>query len=228
MIYLISKLFTYTLLPPAIFVWGLLLAHRWRKVALTLGLLLWLLSTQIVSRTLLWPLEEQNLPALAKDPGYVVVLGGGYDRGALATSAGSTERILTALILAKNRHLPLIYTGYEAEYAKKSIETIQKGFDFNISVIYEKNSLDTFQNAKFCTKLLPKRQIYLVTSAYHMPRAYRLFRHFGFLPTPVKTDFKTKPRLDSWAIFPRIEDLRKSYLAIHEYVGLLSLWLRGL
>ena len=228
MIYLLSKLFTYTLLPPALFIWGLLLAPKFRRIAILLALLLYALSTQIGSRLLLLPLENAKLPSLAKEPKIVVVLGGGYDRGVLATSAGATERILRGLLLAKEKRLGLLYTGYEAKYAKKAIERIQKGFGLHILVSYESKSLDTYQNAKYSAKMIQARQIYLVTSAYHMPRAYRLFRHFGFLPTPIKTDYRTKPALEMWALFPKMEYLQNSYVAIHEYVGLLSLWLRGI
>ena len=228
MIYLLSKLFTYTLLPPALFIWGLLLAPKFRRIAILLALLLYALSTQIGSRLLLLPLENAKLPSLAKEPKIVVVLGGGYDRGVLATSAGATERILRGLLLAKEKRLSLLYSGYEAKYAKKAIERIQKGFGLHILVFYEPKSLDTYQNAKYSAKMIQARQIYLVTSAYHMPRAYRLFRHFGFLPTPIKTDYRTKPALEAWALFPKMGNLQDSYLAIHEYVGLLSLWLRGI
>ena len=227
MIYLLSKLFTYTLLPPALFIWGLLLAPKFRRTAIFLALLLYALSTQIGSRLLL-PLENAKLPSLAKEPKIVVVLGGGYDRGVLATSAGATERILRGLLLAKEKHLSLLYSGYEAKYAKKTIERIQKGFGLQFPVSYESRSLDTYQNAKYSAQMLQARQIYLITSAYHMPRAYRLFRHFGFLPTPIKTDYLTKPSLEAWALFPKMEYLQNSYVAIHEYVGLLSLWLRGI
>ena len=228
MIYLLSKLFTYTLLPPALFIWGLLLAPRFRRIAILLALLLYALSTQVGSRLLLLPLEDMKLPPLAKKPKMVVVLGGGYDKGVLATSAGSTERILRGLLLAKKEGLALLYSGYEAKYAKKTIERIQKGFGLQIPVSYESRSLDTYQNAKYSAQMIQARQIYLITSAYHMPRAYRLFRHFGFLPTPIKTDYLTKPSLEAWALFPKMEYLHNSYVAIHEYVGLLSLWLRGI
>lgn len=228
MIYLLSKLFTYTLLPPALFIWGLLLAPYFRKIAFILALVLYILSTQFGSHTLLLPLEEAKLPSMAKNPKIVVVLGGGYTRGELASSAGATKRILKALLVAKKYNLPLLYTGFEAKYAAKTIEALQKGFGLRVPVIYESESLNTYQNAKLTAKMIQFRHIYLVTSAYHMPRAYRLFRHFGFMPTPIKTDFRTNSSIDGWAFFPRMNNLSNSYLAIHEYLGLLSLWLRGI
>ncbi len=61
-----------------------------------------------------------------------------------------------------------------------------------------------------------------------MPRAYAIFRHFGFDVTPIKTDFKTKEHSTWWENFAFMQNLHKSYFAIHEYLGLASLWLRGI
>ncbi len=230
MIYILSKLFIYTLMPPALFIWGLLLASfgYLRRLTLALALLLWFFSTQIGSSLLLVPLEDMQLPITALTPRYVVVLGGGYDRGMLPLNAHATERLLAGLALAKEHNLTLVYSGYEAEYAKKEIAFLQKSFALHIPVLYETKSLNTYQNAKFCAQLLPNKAIYLVTSAVHMPRAYRLFADFGFNINPVKTDYMSKQRWEFSALFPKMDYLAASYAALHEYVGLLSLWVRGL
>ena len=228
MIYILSKLFTYTLLPPALFIWGLIIASlkKIRYFTLTLAALFWFLSSQFGANLLLSPLENWHFKTAAITPKYVVVLGGGFDKGDLATSADATERIIKGLVIANMYHLPFVYSGCEANYAKKTVSYIQQGFHTHIQTLYEGKSLDTYQNAKFTAKLLADKRIYLVTSAYHLPRAYRLFRHFGFQIVPIKTDFKTNESYNIWSIFPQMGNFQKSYLAIHEYVGLLSLWLR--
>ncbi|BCD61239.1 hypothetical protein NitYY0826_C0072 [Nitratiruptor sp. YY08-26] len=230
MIYALSKLFTYTLMPPALFIWALLLASfgYLKRVMFLLALLFWFLSTQIGAHLLLEPLENMHLPKKAVNPHYVVVLGGGYDKGALPLNAHATERLIMGLAIAKEHNATLVYTGYEAKYAKKEIAFLQKSLDLTLPVLYEDRSLDTYQNAAFCAKILPKKEIYLVTSAVHMPRAYRLFTHFGFRITPVKTDFRTKPALELSALFPKMDYFDASYAAFHEYVGLLSLIARGI
>lgn len=228
MIYFLSKLFTYTILPPSLFIWGLVIASfkKIKFLSLSLALLFWFLSTQFGANLLLYPLENWHFETPKITPKYVVVLGGGFDKGDLATSAGATERIIKGLVLANTHHIPFVYSGCEAKYAKKTVTYIQQGFGTHIPTLYEGKSLDTYQNAKFTASLLPNKTIYLVTSAYHLPRAYKLFRHFDFTIVPIKTDFKTKEEYRIWSIFPQMGSFRNSYLAIHEYVGLLSLILR--
>ncbi|BCD59371.1 MULTISPECIES: YdcF family protein [unclassified Nitratiruptor] len=231
MIYIVSKLFTYTLLPPALFVWGFLLLgfKHFKKIAFSFALLLYLLSTNIVGSWLLTPLENWKFATSKEEPKYVVVLGGGYDRGTLfPTSASSTERILTGLYVARTKNLPLVFTGIEAKDAQKTIQTLQKTFSVKLPVLYEDKSLDTYQNAAFTAKKISQTSIYLVTSAYHLPRAYKLFKHFGFSVTPISCDYQTKDDITVWDLFPSMGGLKKSYIAIHEYVGLLSLILRNI
>jgi len=71
--------------------------------------------------------------------------------------------------------------------------------------------------------------IFLVTSAYHMKRAVKLYNHFGFTVIPAATGFKISNRpKNSWAYLPNMKAFKQSYTALHEYAGLLSLTLRGI
>nr|WP_236617395.1 YdcF family protein [Lebetimonas sp. JS032] len=96
----------------------------------------------------------------------------------------------------------------------------------------KRNSLDTYENAKFTSKVFKKlhlkKEIFLVTSAFHMKRAIKLFKHFGFKIIPKPVGFYYKPYYTVWDIFPKEDAFHKSYKAIHEYFGLLSLTLRGI
>jgi len=69
----------------------------------------------------------------------------------------------------------------------------------------------------------------LVTSAWHMPRAAHLFRKAGvdFVPCPV--DFVSREDIQlGWSDFGwDSESLERSTLAVHEWIGLLWLGLRG-
>ncbi len=226
MIYILSKLFTYTLLPPALFIWGfvLLAFKKIRILALGLALLLWFCSTQIGAHLLMGPLESTLFPPPKDTPRMIVVLGGGEDTGKLfPTQSGATERILAGLLLAKRDHLPMLVSGVEAKKAKSTIDNLLHGFGLDIDVYYEPKSLNTYQNAKYTAQMTKTRSIYLVTSAFHMPRAYKIFRSFGFDVAPIKTDYRTTP-YTAWAFFPSMGNLQTSYLALHEYFGLLSLW----
>ena len=231
MIYYISKFFTYIFLPPGLIIAALYAAaifcKRFKKILTIFATLLWIISSDYGSSILLKPLENRSYKVKDIKPKYVVVLGGGYTKGDIPLSYGATKRLLKGLAVARNSKLPLIYSGYEYKYAKKSIDFIRKNFEIDVKVIYEGKSKNTFQNGKQCSKLLKNREIFLVTSAYHMPRAYKIFKYFGFKIVPIKTDFKTKKEFDKFSFFPKMGNLNDSYLAIHEYLGLLSLYLRG-
>lgn len=98
----------------------------------------------------------------------------------------------------------------------------------------EDKSLDTYENAKLSKKVLNDIGIYkptiiLVTSAFHMHRSKLLYEHFGFTVIPAATDFKlSQSPKNMWDYFPSMGALKKSYTALHEYAGILSLWLRGI
>ena len=93
--------------------------------------------------------------------------------------------------------------------------------------LIEDKSKDTYQNAYFSAKIAPK-SIYLVTSAYHMPRSYLLFSHFGFSIIPAPTDYKSGKGYELINFLPSYGGFEKVYLALHEYLGLLSLYIRGI
>ncbi len=245
MIYFISKLFTYLILPPGIFIAVLFaasfFAKKFKKTLFVLASIFWFLSTDFAPNLLLRPLEDKSFPK-ASNPVAVVVLGGGEVKGAknLPLSSDGTKRVLWGLILSNRNNLPLIYSGIESDRAKRAIEEINEGFglgyryskDFTPKTYYvEALSKDTYQNAKYVYNLFKKRgkrfSIYLVTSAYHMPRAYMLFRYFGFEVTVSKTDYKSsKTQIDFWSFSPKMKNFKNSYLALHEYFGILSLLIR--
>ena len=247
MIFTLSKLATLLLLPPGIFIAALFaaafFAKRFKKSLFVAALLFLLLSTSF-SNYLLKPLEEKRFDKNPVNPMAVVVLGGGQaDKDPyLKLSPQGVKRIVTALLLANKKSLPLIYSGYEGgnANARFTIEIMIKNFNLPFKeckepkrgcFVIEGKSRDTYENAKYTKALLKQKapSVILVTSAYHMPRSYRIFRHFGFYITPKKTDFRSWERgLSFWSHLPNMYNLYNSYLALHEYLGLLSLYLRGL
>ncbi len=247
MIYLLSKIVNAFILPPGIFIIAFTLAsilvRRFKKALFLAALILWFLSSYIGAYTLLSPLEKKTFPTPQAKPVAVVVLGAGDTNGAanLPTNATGTKRILWGLMEATKKGLPLIYTGYENEYAKATIRQIADSFNLPFKecnklqpgcYIIEGKSKDTYENAKFTKRLfsrfgIKKPTVILVTSAFHMPRSYALFRYFGFTPIVSKTDYKLDEEPDIWNILPRIDNYHASYYALHEYLGLASLYLRG-
>jgi uncharacterized SAM-binding protein YcdF (DUF218 family) len=240
--YVISKLFTYICLPPGIFVIILFLAGFYAKKAKFLffsaAVLLWAISTKFIANALIYPLEH-NFKSDKTTPQAVVVLGGGSNpTDILKAYPDAFKREIYGLLLAKKHNLPFVFTGggitkpTEAENIKKDIKLIEKTCGCDIKTYFEDKSLDTYENAEYTAKLFDKlnlpKKIYLVTSAYHMKRSIKLFRHFGFKTVPKPVGFFYNPTYTLWDIFPHEGSFNVSYKAIHEYFGLLSLKLRGL
>ena len=76
--YIISKLFTYIFLPPAIFIWSLIIAgivsKKFRIIFISLGIIFYLISIKPISNLLLSPLED--IAHTDKKADIVVVLSG--------------------------------------------------------------------------------------------------------------------------------------------------------
>jgi len=214
------------------------------------------LSNTFVANLLLNPLEKpfnQNINTNIK-PIAVVILGGGDIQGSLNLPLGNDayKRAIYGVMLAKSKNLPVLFTGgglnkkhTEADSFIKSMKEISKGFNTsiplskkntlgNFSLHIEAKSLSTFENAKYSKEKfkalgISKPTIYLVTSAYHMKRSMLLYEYFGFKVIPVATDFKIDHKPNTmWDYFPNISAFNKSYIALHEYFGILSLKLRGI
>ena len=89
----------------------------------------------------------------------------------------------------------------------------------------EASSRTTAQNAAYSWAILhPQkiRSIFLVTQAWHMPRAAALFRGVGFKVVPAPTDFVTSSRRGDTilAYLPNAHALALSALIVHEMIGL--------
>lgn len=257
--YILSKLFTYLVLPPGIFILLFLIASfyakRFRIFLLANAVIFYLFSTSYVADWLLQPLEEPFNQSITKAPvDAVIVLGGGHTQGVanLPLSSDAYKRMMWGLMVAKSNNLPLLFSGggMQKEYLESdafldSLKEIKQYLEITtpsskslstkeFSLHVEDKSLDTYQNAEFSKAAFEKvgllePTIYLVTSAYHMRRSIRLYEHFGFKVVPAATNFKINHRTkDMWDYLPNAHSLYKSYIALHEYMGLLSLKFRGI
>jgi uncharacterized SAM-binding protein YcdF (DUF218 family) len=239
--YLISKLFTYIFLPPSIFIWllvlGGFLAKKFKPLFFGGAILFYLLSIKPITNLLLTPLETIDI-AHKKGELVVVLSGGSNPDDILKSAPDAFKRVTYGIVLAKTNNIPLLFTGggiikpTEDEMAKKDIELFQNSFNFKLKTYYENKALDTVENGKFSLEVVKEnnlsKNIYLVTSAYHMKRSIIIFRHFGFnvIPKPVGF-FVEKRNYNFYDFLPNMGNFHKSYKAIHEYFGIISLWLRG-
>jgi uncharacterized SAM-binding protein YcdF (DUF218 family) len=236
MVFVISKLFTYIFLPPGIFVIILFLAGFYAKkvkiIFFSAAVLLWALSTKFVANALLYPLEH-NFKSDNTTPAAVVVLGGGSNKNDnLRAYPDAFKREIYGLLIAKKHSLPFIFTGggdkenNEAKNIKHDIDMITNICNCKVKSFYEDKALDTYQNAKYTSELFKKlnipKNIYLVTSAYHMKRSIIYFHEFGFKIVPKPTGFYYNNHYRIWDILPNAGDFYHSYKAIHEYFGLVK------
>ena len=230
--YLLSKLFTYLFLPPGIFIIALLVAsfyvRRFKFLFFGLSAIFYLLSIKPIANLLLAPLEKissNNINASS----IVVLAGGSNYSGVVKAYPDAFKREFYGFYLAKEKNLPIVFTGAgtskhsEADNAKSDFKLLQNLSSSKLPIYYEDKSLNTKQNAQFSAKLFEKlklpKNIYLVTSAYHMKRAIIYFNKAGFVVVPKAVNFKVEKEYNFYDYLPNINSFKNSYLAIHEYIG---------
>lgn len=221
---------------------GTLLWHKRPRIAralVTASLaLLWLCSTPYFAEGALHLLEG---PPHAVNPGAqpadaIVVLGGGTyfhapEYAGDTVDEASLVRLRYAAKLQRETGKPILVTGGkplgnnlpEAQQMKTVLEN-----EFKVPVRWtEDASANTLENALYSYALLQKagiKRIYLVTHAWHMPRAAFVFRQVGFKVVPTPTAWTTRYKTGLLDFIPRAEALRDSSIFMHEVIGLL--WYR--
>jgi uncharacterized SAM-binding protein YcdF (DUF218 family) len=254
MFFEISKIIGFLAAPSnALMVMALLgvgLALRWHRlggglaVAGLLGLAV--AGWSPLGQALILPLE-QRFAAFVDDGRPVdgiVILGGALDtlvsqaRGTPALNEAA-ERMTAAVSLARRYpqarivfsggEARLIFEGMsEADAARQLFANL--GLDPS-RLQLEGRSRNTRENAQFTAAMVQPKQgerWLLVTSAFHMPRAMGCFRAAGFQPIAYPVDFRTRGRDDLLRGFDTAgEGLRRSDLAMREYIGLVIYRLAG-
>jgi uncharacterized SAM-binding protein YcdF (DUF218 family) len=244
MSWFVTNTFAALLLPPLslllLLALGLLLLYRRRKLAWPLivssFILLWLAATPYVAESGLHLLEARTAPLGKQDADAIVILGGGTyfhapEYGQDTVSAQTLSRLRYGARLQRATGKPILVTGgkplgnrlSEAQQMKIALEQ-----DFGIPVRWIEDSSDnTYENAYRSRQMLQAqgiRTIYLVTHAWHMPRAADIFRRAGFEVVEAPTAFTTRYQTDLLAFLPRASSLHDSSIFMHELIGLL--WYR--
>jgi len=242
MSWFLTNLISTILLPPLnlllVAALGLWLWNRRPRIArllLTASFtLLWLLSTPYFAEALLHELEGEPHVTDTRKPlaDAIVVLGGGtYFRapeyGEDTVNKDTLERLRFAARLQRETGKPILVTGgmplgnnrSEAEQMKEVLEQ-----EFKVPVQWVEGASDnTLQNAMLSRKLLENagiERIYLVTHAWHMPRAVLAFQAAGFQVIPAATGYTTRYRTDLLAFVPNAYALRDSRIFMHELIGM--------
>ena len=241
-VWLATNLVAAALLPPLILVLllaaGLILQRRRPRLATSLIVLaasaLYALSTPWVSGLLLKSLEISTSlnPAQLQAADAIVVLGGGRRIGA-AEYGGDTlkgislERLRYAAHLHRALKKPVLVTGgaplgNSTSEAAQMKQVLQQ--EFQVPVQWsEQGSNNTLENARLSHRLLNSagvRRVYLVTDAWHMPRARLAFEHVGFTVIPAPTSYSTSFGTNALDFLPSAGALSRSGIYFHEVIGL--------
>jgi uncharacterized SAM-binding protein YcdF (DUF218 family) len=222
---------------------ALLMAWRWplmawRPMAIAC-VLLYALSTQFVANGLLYVLEPAPRDPAADPSGQaIVVLGGGTyykapEYGGDTVKAQTLVRLRYAARLQRVLGKPVLATGgspdgspvAEAQLMKHALEK-----DFQVPVQWiEQRSSNTLEHARLVYRLLKPagvERVYLVTHAWHMPRARLAFERAGFAVIPAPTGFATRFELTVLDFLPRAEALSDSSRFFHEILGIAWYYVR--
>jgi len=243
----ITNLIATFLLPPLnlllFFGFGIILLNYRQKPAkallFTVFGLLWVASTPYFAEGALHLLELQTTPlnSSKQNADAIVILGGGtYFRaqeysGQDTVSDSTLVRLRYGARLQQQTGKPILVTGgkplgntiSEAQQMRMTLEQ-----DFHTPVRWtEEESSNTFENAYYSFRILKQagiRKVYLVTHAWHMPRAADIFRHAGFEVVESPTAFTTRYQTDLLTFLPQGYCLEESTIFVHEVIGLL--WYR--
>ena len=176
------------------------------------------------------PADPKRSPNLR--PQAIVILGGGNypaapEYGGDTVSHYTLERVRYGVHLQRRSGLPILVTGGAPFGGRPEGETMKEAIerDFHGQVKWvEAASRDTAENAAMSAAMLKAAgitRIALVSHGWHLPRAVELFEHQGLEVLPAPTSFATHaPSLFAQAL-PSASALEKSYMALHEWLGIL-------
>lgn len=197
---------------------------------------LWLLSTPLLAKRMLGWVEAPCAPVTAGLAEAIVVLGGGvrwvapeYGSGTLGDK--QLERVRYAARVYRQTRVPVLVSGGSPDERPPEAllmrETLEQ--EFGVPVAWAEGlSRTTRENAAFSAPLLRQagiRRLYLVTHAWHLPRATRAFEREGFTVSPAGMGCDSIQPFEWTDVLPAPQGLLTSHNAIHELVGEVWYWL---
>lgn len=213
------------------------------KVTLIFSLVwLFLFSYPPLANTLLHQIESDH-PTLHKAPEnikYIYVLGNGHttDETLPITSQVSETAVIRLnegirLYRQLDNNAKIIVSGYHGLYDSTEHAVMQKKLAVSLGVdendfILHFGTRDTQEEAQAGKTLLNEEPFILVTSATHMTRALKFFKHEGLSPIPAPTNHLASIKHPNYTDFFSSDALEKSRIVWHEYLGLIWQKLKGI
>jgi len=193
------------------------------KIFLSLSLI-WIaiISYAPFSIALLKPLESRysKLTNIPNGVHYILLLGG-----------DKKNRAWEAIRLYHQiDNVKIITSGYAPNggvpSAIKTAKLLESSGIKSSDIIVQTKPRYTQEEAIAIKKRLKDKPFILVTSAYHMPRAIKIFHQNGLKPIPAPTDFKIE-KTNPFYSYPQAKWLVVTERAWHEYLGLLWLQIKS-
>ncbi len=213
-----------------------LIRNKKKLIYIAIGLL-YIISTPVFSNNFFKLVEgnEYMKPISAIDSAdAIVVLSGMLEINEVGDSTyiewGDPDRFFGGLDLFKaGKANKLVFTGGKMPWdnVQKNEGEILKDYAIKTGIPQEdilitKDVANTANEAKAGKELIgPQKKIILVTSAFHMYRAKRLFEKQGFNVVPYKVDFKTKrnKKITILDFLPRASNIEDTEIGIRELIG---------
>lgn len=218
----------------------------WRVLTSLVLLCLFMVTLYPFGNLLLQPLEKrfptpQELPT---EVAGIIVLGGAEEAELSSIWSqpqfnAAAERNMAILpLLQRYPGQPVLVSGGSSSVQKpeyRGADVLQEWLaeqGLEQSVIFERDSRNTFENAIYSQDSLPAgadiadpKGWLLVTSAFHMPRSVGIFRQQGWHVIPYPVDYYSKPlTLANWR--PDLgKNLFELSLAVREWLGLTAYYL---
>ena len=196
-------------------------------------ILLTILSLPVTGNALLQSLETAPpiSEAQLKEVQAIVILGGGTNRDAPEFGHEDTvnrwtlQRLRYGAYLQEQTGKPILVSGGAPfggrPEAIAMAETLQR--DFHAKDIWtEDQSKDTAENAAYSALFLKKhdiQRIAIISQAWHLPRAIKLFEQHGLTVYPAATGYTHEDNEPIIRWLPKASALDKSSIALKEYLG---------
>lgn len=206
-------------------------------VAVSAGLF-WTLSCGVVTRWIGVPLEGEEVSRTdAPDPGgcdAIVLLGGGmgaHEKCGRAEMFSGADRVWEAARQWKACRNGRVKLALSGEGVERSTVPLLKdlGVDEKALVFFPE-ARNTEEEARMVAAS-GVRRVRLVTSAWHMPRARRLFERAGLDVQPAPTDYEmhfcAESPLRFGEFLPSADALWRNGMAVKEWVARFGYWALG-
>lgn len=218
--------------------------RRWRVPLAVLLAWAWVTMTPALAHMLATQLERAysypdtaSMVTEGREPLIIVLASGDRFNHAIPDSRqldqGGLRRVIAAVDLSRETggQLLMVGSGYRGERHPLAERMAQLARDLGVAPVDVRavpGSLNTYENLEqLDPRLLEGRQVFLVTSAFHLPRAVAVARKQQLDVIPVPCDYRAKPEVTWRAWLPQNGAWQLLKIVLHERVGLLYYKIRG-